>query len=51
MGLESLIVSHHSAKFGGHKHCGKGDEMFLVVQEEDSICFCNYNGCNSTCGL
>ena len=40
MGLESLIVSHHSARFGGHKHCGKGDEMLSVVEEEDPICPC-----------
>ena len=23
-GLEPLIVSHHPAKFGGHRHCGSG---------------------------
>ena len=31
------MVSHHAAKFGGHRHCGSGD-MFLVVEGEDSSC-------------
>ena len=30
------MVSHHPGKFGGHKHCGKGDIMFLEVEEQDS---------------
>ena len=29
------MVSHHSAKFGGHRHCGSGDIMFLVAKEEN----------------
>ena len=24
-GRELFIVSHHPAKFGGHRHCGSGD--------------------------
>ena len=31
------MVSHHCAKFGGHRHCCSGD-LFLVVEEEDSRC-------------
>ena len=30
------MVSHHPAKFGGHSHCGSGDIMFLVAEEQDS---------------
>ena len=26
------MVSHHLAKFGGHKYCSSGD-MFLLVKE------------------
>ena len=32
------MVSHHSAKFGDHRHCGSGDIMFLVAEEENSRC-------------
>ena len=32
------MVSHHTAKFGGHRHCGSGDMMFVVVEEQDSTC-------------
>ena len=32
------MVSHHPAKFGGHRHCGSGDTMFLVVEGQDSTC-------------
>ena len=32
---ESLVVSHHHAKFGGYRSCGSGD-MLLVVEENDS---------------
>ena len=32
------MVSHGSAKFGGHRHCGSGDLMFLVVEGQDSSC-------------
>ena len=28
------MVSHHPAKFGGHRHCGSGDIMFLVAEEK-----------------
>ena len=44
-GLESFMVSHHSFmvshKFGGHRHCGNGDTMLLVVKGQDSTgpCF------------
>ena len=34
------MVSHHLAKFGGHRHCGSGDMMFLVVEEQGSTCPC-----------
>ena len=34
-GWEPLMVSDHPAKFGSHKHCGTGDMMFLVVEEQD----------------
>ena len=34
------MVSHHLAKFGGHRHCGSGDVMFLVVEGQDSTCPC-----------
>ena len=30
--LESLKVSSHSAKFGGHRHCGSGDIFILVCR-------------------
>ena len=30
------MVSHHPAKFGGHRHYGSGDMMFVVVEEQDS---------------
>ena len=29
------MVSHHTAKLGGYRHCGSGD-MFLVAEEENS---------------
>ena len=32
------MVSHHPAKFGGHRHCGSEDMMFVVVEEQDSTC-------------
>ena len=34
------MVSHHLAKFIGHRECGSADIMFLVVAEPDSTCFC-----------
>ena len=36
-GWECLMVSHHAAKFGSHKHCGSGDIIFLVVEEQDLL--------------
>ena len=30
------MVSHHHVTFGGHRHCGSGDIMFVVVEEQDS---------------
>ena len=30
--------SHHPAQFGGHRNCGSGDMMFLVVEGQDSTC-------------
>ena len=32
------MVSHHPAKFGGHRHSASGDIMFLVVERHDSTC-------------
>ena len=32
------MVHHHAATFGGHRHCGSGDIMLLVVEEENSRC-------------
>ena len=29
-GLESIKVSYHPTKFGGHGHCGSGDIIILV---------------------
>ena len=29
-GLERLKISHHTNKFGVHRHCGSGDIMVLV---------------------
>ena len=26
------MVSHHPAKFGGHRHYGSGDMMFVMVE-------------------
>ena len=31
-GWEPLIVSHHPAKFCGHRHCGSGDIAYVVVE-------------------
>ena len=30
------MVNHQSAKLGGHKDCGSGGLIFLVVKEQDS---------------
>ena len=32
------MVNHHPAKFGTHRHCGSGDIILLVVEEQDSAC-------------
>ena len=32
------MVSQHPAKLGGHRHCGSGDMMFVVVEGKDSTC-------------
>ena len=32
------MISHHPVKFGGHRHCGGGDIVFSVAEEEDSRC-------------
>ena len=32
------MVSQHPAKFRGLRHCGSGDIMFLVAEEQDSTC-------------
>ena len=29
-GWVSLIISYHSAKFGGHQPCGSGDILYLI---------------------
>ena len=31
------MASHHSAKFGKHRHCDSGD-MLLLAEEENSRC-------------
>ena len=41
-GWDPVLASHHLAKFGGDRHCGSGDIMVLVVEEEDSKC-CRFN--------
>ena len=35
-GWQSLMLSHHSATFCGHRHFISRDIMFLVAEEEDS---------------
>ena len=32
------MASHHPAKFGDHRHCGNGDIMFLIAEEQNSRC-------------
>ena len=34
------MVSHYPAKFGGDRHYGSEDIMFLVNEEENSECSC-----------
>ena len=36
------MVSHQPARFGGHRRCGSGDMMFVVVEGQDSTCPCFY---------
>ena len=36
------MVSHDSAKFGGHRHFGRRDVMFFVVQGQYSNWPCLY---------
>ena len=36
------MVSRHPANFGAHRHCGSGNVMFLVSEEENSRC-CHFN--------
>ena len=32
------MVSRHPANFGAHRHCGSGNVMVLVSEEENSRC-------------
>ena len=32
------MVSHYPVKYGGDRHCGSGDKMFLVAEAEYSRC-------------
>ena len=32
------MVNHHHAMFGGHKQCGSGYVIYLVVDKQDSTC-------------
>ena len=32
------MVIHHPEKFCDHRHCGSGDIMFLVAEQENSRC-------------
>ena len=37
------MVSHHLTKFGGHRQCGSGDMMFLVVERQHTLALvCHY---------
>ena len=36
--VEARYLYHHPAKFGDHRHCGSGDTMFLLIEEQDSTC-------------
>ena len=29
------MVSHYPARSGGHRHCGSGDMIFSLVEEQD----------------
>ena len=47
-GWQPLMVSHHSEKFDGHRHCGSVYMIILVVEEEHSRWSCfNHNYCLS----
>ena len=37
-GWQPVKVSYRPAKFGGHRHCGSGNIMFLVAEDETSRC-------------
>ena len=37
-GCEPLMVSHHPANFGSHRHCGSGDITSFVVEGEIPHC-------------
>ena len=32
------MIGHHPDKFGGHSQCDSGDIMFLLVEEQQTIC-------------
>ena len=32
------MISHHSAKFGGHRYCDSGGMMFVAVEQQDPTC-------------
>ena len=36
--MEAPHVGYHPANFGGHRHCGSGYIISLVVEEENSRC-------------
>ena len=33
------MISHHTAKCGGRRHCGSGIIMLLVAEEQEFTCF------------
>ena len=33
------MISHHTAKCGGRRHCGSGIIMVLVAEEQEFTCF------------
>ena len=35
-----VALCQHPAKFGSHRHCGSGDMLSLVAEEEDSRWSC-----------
>ena len=36
LSLGHVMVNNYPVKFGSQKHCGSGDKMPLVVEEQDS---------------